>query len=325
MARAVGLTNRDPGMLRLVAEMYYERGLGQQEIADITGNSVATISRMRKLAIESGIVTITVTHEEPDLPALSDQLSTALDTEVIVTAGFHSDARTESRMVGAAAAPVVRAMLPHSGIVGWSSGNTMDAVVSTLGPLSLPDVESVPLIGGWDNHQLHLDANALVRRFAAATGGRAHILHSPAFFPDKRTRDAMLAHPVVQETVRLWDTVTMGFTGSGMPPDLEANYFTITDRATQEQRDYLIEIGVVGDVLGSMFNIKGEMVDGMWETNMICPSLEQVQSIGRLVTIAGGHSKVRTIIGLGRSGLVDTIITDRHAAEGALEMLAQGV
>src|SRR5512146_491633 len=50
----------DREILRLVAELYYERDLRQPEIADLTGFSVSKISRILALARELGVVRISV-------------------------------------------------------------------------------------------------------------------------------------------------------------------------------------------------------------------------------------------------------------------------
>ena len=48
----------DREILRLVAELYYERDLRQPEIAELTGFSVSKISRILALARELGVVRI---------------------------------------------------------------------------------------------------------------------------------------------------------------------------------------------------------------------------------------------------------------------------
>lgn len=314
-------SRRDPALLRLVAELYYERNLGLQEIAELTGYSVATVSRLRKQALESGVVRITVIKDDLDLNSLASQVSAQLEAEIIVVPSHQSDAWAQSRLTGVAAAPHIHRMLPKEGVVGWLGGHTLYALVSSLPPMELPLVESVPMIGNWDNHQAHLDANGLVRRFASRTKGTAHLLHCPAYFPDRQARDAMASHPIITQVVEKWDQVEHCFTGCGMPPDQESNYFTITDRASQTLRQELITTGVVGDVLGHLFTVDGTLVPSPWAEHMICPSLAQVRGIGKLVSVLGGHAKVRSLVGLARTGLTSTIITDQHAALGALEYL----
>ena len=57
----------DVEMLRLVAELYYQRGHGQIEIAELTGFSVSKVSRLLAQARETGIVRITVEPRTSEL------------------------------------------------------------------------------------------------------------------------------------------------------------------------------------------------------------------------------------------------------------------
>ena len=198
-------------------------------------------------------------------------------------------------------------------------------MIESLGSIRLPRVDSVALIGGYDPNQPHLDANLLVRRFSDRSGGTAHILNSPAWLPTLETKEVLLSHPVIKATVELWDRVDVAFTGSGMPPDESSNYFTVADRWSSEVRSSLTGRGVVGDVIGATFDIRGEFIHSVLTDHMLCPSIDQIRRMPTVVGLLGGHAKRRTLIGLARTGLVDVIITDRHCAEGALELLASGV
>lgn len=314
----------DPALLRLVAEMYYERGLSQAQIGNLIGVSAPTVSRLLARALETGVVEIRVVRDEPDLKHLSEALSGLFQIDVRVVVGQHSDPESESRLVGIAATPVVADLLPKRGLVGWASGQTMTGFAQSLGSLKLPPFDSVALIGGWDGRPAHLDANDLVRKVAQLNGGRAYVINAPAWYPTTESRDTMMTHPQVQEVVRLWDQVQVSFTGSGMPPDLPSNYVTTWDNLTFPTRDAFVARGVVGDVLGRFFDIEGRIIDFEIERYMISPSLEQIQAIPQVVAMLGGHSKARSLIGMGRTGLADVIITDSHCAQTALDLLASG-
>ena len=69
MARTDPAGDRD--IMRLVAELYYERDLRQPEIAELTGFSVSKVSRLLSAAREQGVVRITVEIEGEDKPALA--------------------------------------------------------------------------------------------------------------------------------------------------------------------------------------------------------------------------------------------------------------
>ncbi len=322
MIEKTGGTSRDPAVLRVVAEMYYERKLSQREISELIGSSIPTVSRMLAEAERRNIVQIRVIKETSDNAELEKLLATKLGGSFIVTSGQHSNPRTESRLTGVGAARHVMELLPPKGLVGWASGHTTSALVESLGNTPLPRLDSVALVGGWDDHQAHLDSNALVRSFAEKTGGKAYTLNSPAWLPTAEAREAILTHPMIQSTLSLWPEIDIAITGSGMPPDTSSNYFTVADRWDQKLRAEMVSRGVVGDLFGAIFTIDGEFIRSDLTDHFVLPTLEQIQAFPTTVVILGGHSKIKSLIGLSRTKLADVIITDQHCAEGVLDYLA---
>ena len=64
----------DREIMRLVAELYYERDLSQPEVAAITGFSVSKVSRLLSAAREQGIVHISVEPPTEERPAVHEEL-----------------------------------------------------------------------------------------------------------------------------------------------------------------------------------------------------------------------------------------------------------
>jgi DNA-binding transcriptional regulator LsrR (DeoR family) len=65
-------------MLRLVSELYYVRGLGQPEIATLTGFSISKVSRLLATARAAGVVRISVEGAPQEPAPLARALSAAL-------------------------------------------------------------------------------------------------------------------------------------------------------------------------------------------------------------------------------------------------------
>lgn len=311
-------------LVRLVASLHYERGLSQQDIAEITGLSIATVSRLKREAHELGVVEIRVVKEDAPYEDLAARLTDRLGLETIVTPGYGRDPRSQARTFGVAAAPHVAARLPATGIVGWASGNTIAALVSGLPPMSRPGLACVQLVGGWDTNQPHLDASVLVRRVADHLGCRAFPLHAPAVFDSAEVKRAVLADSTLRTVVDMWDRVDVAVITSGGPPDARANYYTVMDRTTPEERESLLQAGIVGDALGHLFDIQGRIVDNSWTERTITMPLPMLASVPHVIAAVGGAHKGRSVVGLARTGVVDVLITDTHAATAALALLDGG-
>ena len=66
------------------SELYYERGLSQQKIADILGVSRPTVSRLLEEARKSGVVEIVVHAPLKQNYELSERLRRELDRKSVV-------------------------------------------------------------------------------------------------------------------------------------------------------------------------------------------------------------------------------------------------
>jgi len=317
------MPQRDFDDLRLVAELYYERGLTLQEIGHLTSQSVATVSRMNSQARKLGIVQISVVKSDADHTELSRWLSAELKVDVVVTPGMHSDPLTSARMTGAAAAPYLIDFLPQSGLVGWASGATLDAAVTSMRNFNRPSLSAVPLIGGWDAQQTHLDANALVQKFAEVSGAQPFTLHAPASLDSVAARNAIMESSTVQKTVKLWDSIDTAIIGTGAPPLVPSNYFTVMDRTDETTRAGLAKLGIVGDVLAHLFDINGEFHAHEWTERVITMTLSQLKDVPHVIAVAGGQTKVQSLIGLARTGYVHTIITDATTGSRVRELLTK--
>lgn len=308
-------------VLRLVAELYYERGLSQQDIAELTGFSVSKVSRLHRQAREAGIVQITVQSDDRGLQALAGSLGAALELEVHVTAGVPTAPLRAARLCGAAAALFVAGTLPEDGVVGWASGVTTEALVSSLPAVPRPDLTHVPLIGGWDSHNPSLDTNSLVRSAAERTGGQARVLNAPAVLDSVELKARLLAESGIAAVARMWEEVRLAVIGVSGMPQTRPDYRTILDRVNEDVRAELIELGVVGDVVGHFFDVRGSIVDHVWTDRSLAMSLPALKGVPRVLAVLAGSNKVDSLLGLARTRLVHTIVTDSVTATAVLDRL----
>jgi deoxyribonucleoside regulator len=178
-------TPNDPGgagqreMMRLVAELYYVRELGQPEIATLTGFSVSKISRLLAAARAAGVVRISVEGAPVEPTPLASALSEALGVEVWVTPGQETTPALAARLCGVAAAPRLSAELPMEGAIGLTGGYTVESLIAALPAASRPGLVVVPLVGGWDSSNPHLNSNEIARHMAERIGAGVRLLHAP--------------------------------------------------------------------------------------------------------------------------------------------------
>lgn len=309
-------------MLRLVADLYYLRGRSQPEIAELTGFSVSKVSRLLTQARERGIVHISIERDPDDLRPLERELSAALGITVALTAGSDPRPVLAARLCGVAAGPLVAEQLPISGVVGISGGYTISALITGMPPMQRPGLTVVPLVGGSDAAQPHLDVNEAVRRMAERIGALARPLHAPAVLDSEATKRALLEETTIRTTTAYWEKLDLALLAIGGSPTGRPGYGTIMDRLDEEGRERLGEKGAVGDVAGHLYRIDGTLVDDPWASRTIAIPIDLLRRTPRRIAIAAGSTKVESVIGLARTGLVDQLVTDQSTAEAALRLLS---
>ena len=308
-------------MMRLVAELYYVRQLGQPEIAALTGFSISKVSRLLAAARAAGVVRISVDGASDDPPPLARALSAALGVEVWVTPGHETGPALAARLCGVAAAPRLAEELPDDGAIGLTGGYTVEALVSALPSTSRPKTVVVPLVGGWDSSNPHLNSNEIARRLAERLGASVRLLHAPGLLDSESTTAALLADSAVTATTRFWGELRLALVGMSGAPRQIPGYATVMDRLDDAGRARLAGRGAVGDVAGHLVRLDGSFVQDEWERRTISIPIATLRAVPRVVGIAAGSNKVETIVAGARTGLLHLLITDEPTATAALALI----
>lgn len=310
-------------MMRLVAELYYLRDLTQPEIARLMGFSISKVSRLLAQARANGVVRISVEPPSAVEPRVAAALADRFGVEVHLTPGGDPHPSIAARLCGVGAADIIAAELPRSGVVGITGGYTIGALVSAMPRLERPELTIVPLVGGWDTKNPHLDCNELARRLAERLSADVRFLHAPGMLDTEETKLALLRDSGIAATTRYWDRLALAIVGTSGGPLARPGYGTVMDRLDDAGRRRLAEKEVVGDLGGHLFRPDGTFVDDEWSRRTIAIPIELLRRTPRVVLIAAGSNKVEAIAGALRSGLVHVLVTDRPTAEAVLELVTK--
>ena len=311
-------------MMRLVSQLYYVRELGQPEIAALTGFSISKVSRLLAAARASGVVRISV-EGAPSAPTpLASALSDALGLEVWVTPGHETAPALAARLCGVAAAPRLAEELPDEGAIGLTGGYTVESLVAALPAGNRAHVIVVPLVGGWDSSNPHLNSNEIARHMAERIGAGVRLLHAPGLLDNEATTAALLSDSAVTATTRLWGELRLALVGMSGAPRFAPGYGTVMDRLDDDGRARLAGKGTVGDVAGHLVRLDGSFVEDEWERRTISIPIDTLRRVPRVVGIAAGANKVETIVAGARTGLLNLLVTDEPTAAAALDLVASG-
>lgn len=310
-------------MMGRVAQMHYEQGMTQSEVAAELHLSPARVSRLLKRAAEEGLVRTIVT-----LPSnVHTELEIAIErhyrlSEVVIADVLGADDAVLPGLAAAAAVYLEATLTGESvvGIASWSSSllAAMQAMQPTNG-YRLSEV--VQMVGGHGTPELQLQSAQLIGRFAKLTGAKAFMVPAPGLLGSAEAVRSLLADPSVEAVTKRWDTITTALVGIGAmsPSPLIRQSGNALPAAELAQ---LEKLGAVGDVCLRYFDAAGKHIDSDIDPRIIGISPEKLLAIPRRVAVAGGTRKLAAIRGALSGGWVNVLITDLSVAQGLMTKIS---
>jgi DNA-binding transcriptional regulator LsrR (DeoR family) len=303
--------------LRLVARLYYLDGLGQGEVARFAKVSQAKVSRLLALAKERGIVRIIVADYDPRRRELEEQLRArlGLETVAVIKTGDGLDGVDLRRSVGHFGAPVVDALIGSQDIVALAGGRTIHELVHHLPDTRAKSLTVVQAMGSVDSTVNGFDAQEVGRVVAQRLGGTFLSLNTPAFIPEKRTRDALLDLQQIRTVHETLDRARVALVGLGT---LANSVFV--ERGTLDAtmiRD-LQRAGAVGEVCGRFIDANGNECATAWRDRVIGVQIEQLRKIPRVVAVVSGNDRSSAILAAIKGNIIKALVIDETGAAALL-------
>ena len=309
--------NYSDELLRLAARLYYVDGVGQADVARLAKVSQAKVSRLLALARERGIVRITVAEYEPRDEAAELQIRKRYGLETVAAIRVNDGSSLEQRrsMLGHFGAPVVAALFPRSSVVAIAGGRAMRELVQMLPADVDRRLTVVQAMGSIDSSVGPVDAVELARTIAGRYGGTFFTLNTPAFVPDKKTRDAFQALEQVKSVLQRLREADVAMVGIGT---LENSVFVERGILSKADLTKLKQRGAVGEICGRYFDPDGRECDTPWRDRVISISLEQLRKIPRVIGIVAGSDRSEAIAAAIRGKLLKSLVIDSAGAASLL-------
>jgi len=304
--------------LRLAARLYYGDGLAQMEVARLVKVSQAKVSRLLAAARKQGIVRITVAPYDPRCGDLERRLKNALglETAIVIKTVDGLPPADCARAIAHFAGPQVAALIPPLSVVAIAGGRTMHELVHHLPEQRDRHITVVQAMGSIDSNVGPVDASELGRVLAARFGGYFLTLNTPAFVPDKRTRDSFLELPQIQSVKRHLARATVALIGIGT---LGNSLFLDRGVISREHCDRLAARGAVGEICGRFFDRLGRECDSPWRDRVLSIELDQLRRVPQVIGAVAGTDRSAALAAAIRGGLLNTLIIDEAGALALLE------
>lgn len=310
----------DLRLMTKVAHLYYERGLGQQEIASRLHLSQSNVSRLLKRALQEQIVRITVSASQNVYTDLEDALETMYGLPEAIVVESSEDENDLLSALGSAAAYWLETTLEPGEIIGISSwSSALLAMVNAMHPFQhASGIRVVQILGGVGNPSAEVHAMQLTRRFSSLVQGEGIFLTAPGVASSPEARAAFLQDPFVSSTVALFEQISLALVGIGSvePSALLASSGNVFSLAELQM---LREQGAVGDICLHFFNEQGVPLETPLNERVIGISVEQLRRVKRAVGVAGGTRKQAAIRGALIGHWINVLVTDCQTARWLID------
>ena len=300
-------------MMLRVADLYYNRDLSQQEIAEKLNISRPTISKLLKSARAAGIVKITVNDVTGRKyfrleQELEDKLG--LKEVFIVDSADNDDATGEA--IGEAGAAYLARILRDGDIVGVSMGSTLSKILHYPQNTFFSGVTFVPMIGGIGILSGHLHSNAIAEGLASNFGGNYLPIHAPAMVSRFKTKVELMKEASIRRVFKKANRMNIALLGIGAPtPDstiVKTGYFN------QEMLSEIEGKEICGDICMSFFDKNGDIDRYGYNKTVIGINIKILKNVPYAVGMCFGESKVPAILGAVAGGYINVLITDLNTA-----------
>jgi central glycolytic genes regulator len=292
LASSLELTER---VLRAEVEFLKEQGLVEMEAVGM---------RITDAGIKLLHETTPIVKEMFGLSELEEQIRSFFGLEqVIIVPGDAGSSPFTKKQLGQAAGQVLRKVVKPDDVISVTGGSTMAEVAGQMTHSThLKGTWFVPARGGL-GESMDFQANTIASLMAKKTGAQYRLLHVPDNISEEAYQ-SLIQEPNIQDLVHHIRRARIVIHGDAM---LMARRRRV-DLQTVEQ---LKQAGALAEAFGYYFDRSGRVVH---KTPMLGLRLEDIQSMEKVIAVAGGRGKGEAILAILRYGQEDILVTDEAAA-----------
>jgi deoxyribonucleoside regulator len=303
----------DVELMIKVAELYYVDDMPQREIAQKLNISRPKVSRLLKAAKENNLIEIRINYPLPPRSQLEKIFEREFNLKEAVIVKNQIGKNRIFSEVTAAAAKYVKRIVKDGNSIGVAWGRTLRAVAELIEMSEKKDVKVIQIIGSMG--QSSTSANEIVRKIAESFGGSYYLLPAPAIVNSPDIKDALMKDDTIKNILYMAKAVDIALIGIGSV-NKNSSFFA-SGYLKKEDLQALTQRNAVGDICAHFFYVDGKICEYI-DDRVIAVSLEDLRKIPRVIGVALGDDKAKSIVGALKSGVLDVLITDEKTAESVL-------
>ncbi|MCD6575479.1 sugar-binding transcriptional regulator [Candidatus Aerophobetes bacterium] len=306
----------DVDLLIRIAWLYYEEGLTQDEIARVFPLSRSKVVRMLKRAKEEGIVSFQIRGIGINCLSLERELISLFNLQDAMVVPIVNEDKVRDSL-GKAAAIYLERNLKDGQLLAIGWGRTIHKMANYVSSGKFKNLRVVNLMGGLTTF-LSLNPYDIGGKLASTWRGECYYVYAPAIAASEelcRSFKSELTVKKAMEMAKLADYCLVGIGEVGRENTLsQLGYISLPEI------EILRKEGAVGNIMAQFFNIKGEKVNCELHRRIVSLSIEELRDMKRVIGVAGGNRKIKSILGALHGRFVNILITDENTAKSIIHL-----
>ncbi|EMG52196.1 DeoR family transcriptional regulator [Ochrobactrum sp. CDB2] len=307
-----------------VAWLYYVGGFNQEATALRLGLTRARVNKILGEARESGLVSISIDHQNAGTLPLENELMRRYELDFCISTppfGFDANDDTASeirkqvsfRAVGVSAATYLKDFLADNqeATIGTGWGRTIEQMTLQLAGVRSPQARFISVMGSLTANSAY-NPFEVVHMLARRTGGQGFFLPVPFIADSAEDRKVLISQRSVAHAMEIARTASVCFISAGELT--EDSLLRRQNMLSKAELESLRAAGAIGDTNGIFFDEDGHQIDHEMNRRTIALGFSELQKI-QVVLLIAGQEKAVAAKALLKSGIVNGLIIDGDAAE----------
>lgn len=304
------------------ARMYYQQDLTMEAIASEMHLSRSSVSRLLSHARATGLVEIQIRSPLDRGSQLEQDLHERYNVVAhVVPVPDNTSNIDRLERVAMSAARILNTFFDSNMTLGVGWGSTTSAVSRHLVPKATHNSTVVQLNGAGNTQTTGIVyASEILERFGQAFSAQVQQFPVPAFFDDPRTKEALWRERSTKRVLDIQARMDVVLFGLGSPFAEVPSHVYIGGYLDAEDYRSLSEDRVVGDVATVFYRGDGTFSDIALNQRATGPDLAKLRRVSRRVAVVSGVSKVPSLVGAIKAGLITDVILDEALARRLVEL-----
>lgn len=304
-----------------VAWLYFVGGLTQQEIADQLGLTRLRVNKILGQVRSDGSVVVDIRLPLANCAELEQRLKERFGLEDVSVVPSLEDEAEQQRVIGDAGCRMLDRILTNGMGLGVGWGETLSAGLRSLTPRPLSESWVTSVMGGLTRGS-GSSTFEVATGYARAISAECYYLTAPLYFPTAESREVLLSHHGIKETMRRARSVDVVLVSCG---DTSMRSLLVRTPTVSENLEELKAAGAVGDLLGMFLGLDGEPVDHPLNERVLSLTPTELKSVPHSILASGGMHKLPIVRAILTKGYVKRLATDEKCAAAILETSGAGV